>query len=369
MLIRELTWRVYALPLRQPIITAHGAMWLREGAVLTLTTDEGIIGVGEVAPLPEFGQALAEALAALPALAALLRGATLTAALAAVRRALAAGKLPPAVCCGAEIALLDALGQAQGRPICDLLARDGASPRATVAVNALVGAAGEAAAVAGARTALAGGFGCVKLKVGTEGTPEREAERIAAVRAAIGPAMHLRLDANAGWTFDQALAVLTACADADVQFIEQPLAAGDLEGMRRLRVAVRVPIAADEALTDLATAHTVIETGAADVLVLKPQSLGGLHACQEVIHAAERRGIACVVTSALEAGIGVTAALHLAAAEPSLTLEAGLATLDLLADDLLLGGLPLKAGRMVVPREPGLGIALDDEALWRYARA
>ncbi len=138
-------------------------------------------------------------------------------------------------------------------------------------------------------------------------------------------------------------------------------------GMRTLRQAVPMPIAADEAVYSLQSARDVLDSEAADILVVKPQLAGGLRAGQQIIQEAAQRGVRCVITSTIEAGIGLIAALHLAAASPAITLECGLATLHLLVDDLLMEDLPIRNGYLTVPTGPGLGILLDGEALERYS--
>ena len=109
-----------------------------------------------------------------------------------------------------------------------------------------------------------------------------------------------------------------------------------------------------------------MEHVAADILVIKPQLAGGLRIGQQIIAEATQRGIQCVITSTIETGIGLTAALHLAAASPAITLECGLATLSLLADDLLVDELPLHHGFIEVPAGLGLGAELDRKALERW---
>ncbi len=200
----------------------------------------------------------------------------------------------------------------------------------------------------------------------TGNDPHAEIERIAAVRDAIGPSMHLRLDANEAWNLEEAIAILSQCVPYDIQYVEQPLKAHDLAGMRALRQAIPIPIAVDEALHNVESARLVLANEAADILVLKPQLAGGLRAGQQIIQAATERGVRCVLTSALEAGIGLAAVLHLAAASPAVTLECGLATLHLLIDDLLIDDLSIRDGCMSVPAGPGLGVELDRQALERY---
>ncbi len=365
MKIVEVQWHSYRLPFRNSFTTAHGVMTAREGIIIQITTERGISGIGEIAPLPAFGGgSLADARSLLAALAALLHGKTPAEALDLV---LAEGKrdtTAASTLCGLEIALLDALGKAEGCGVSTLLSPAGTTPRATVPVNAVIGTITTEAAIAAAREARRTGFRCVKLKVGSI---REEVERIAAVRDAIGPAMHLRLDANEAWNLEEAIAILSQCVPYTIQYVEQPLRAHDLAGMRALRQAVPIPIAVDEALHSTDSAQLVLDNEAADILVIKPQLAGGLRAGQQIIQAAAERGVRSVVTSNIEAGIGVAAALHLAAASPAVTLECGLATLHLLVDDLVMNDLPVRDGLMPVPAGPGLGIALDEEALNRYS--
>jgi len=275
----------------------------------------------------------------------------------------ASNTLPAATACGLEIAVLDALGQAHGCSVAKLLGTR--EPRHMLPVNAIIGAATTEAAILDAQKAVAAGFGCVKLKLGHE--TQDNIERVASVRKAIGPTIHLRLDANAAWTFEQARTILSACAQCDIQYVEQPLPADDLVSMCKLRQSVSVPIAIDEALCNLESAQRILAQQAAAILIVKPQLAGGLRVAQQIIQMATAHDVPCVITSTIETGIGLTAALHLAAASPEVTLECGLATLHLLEDDLLLEHLPIHAGSLIVPTAPGLGVHLNRAALAKYS--
>jgi L-Ala-D/L-Glu epimerase len=392
MKIAEIQWITYRLPLLDSFTTAHGVITAREGIIVQVTTERGISGVGEIAPLPKSGgESLADSTAScslLPALVARLHGRALDEALDMVLAggidicrgkgggALRGGPLWPrgipasafstSIFCGLEIALLDALGKAEGCGVCTLLSPVGTVPRAKVPVNAVISARTMDGAIATAWKARNNGFQCVKLKVGLGGSVQEEIKRVAAVRDAIGSAMHLRLDANEAWNLEEAITILSQCVPYDIQYVEQPLGAHDLAGMHTLRRAVPIPIAVDEALRGLESAQLVLDNEAADVLVIKPQLAGGLRVGKQIIQAAAERGVRSVITSAIETGIGVVAALHLAAASPVVTHECGLATLHLLVDDLVMNDLPIRDGFLAVPTGPGLGIALDEEALHRY---
>jgi L-alanine-DL-glutamate epimerase-like enolase superfamily enzyme len=136
--------------------------------------------------------------------------------------------------------------------------------------------------------------------------------------------------------------------------------------MHRLSLEIPIPIAVDEAVYNLESVYLVLDSEVADILVIKPQLAGGLRIGQQMIQAASERGVSCVITSTIEAGIGLAAELHLAAASPTITLECGLATLPLLADDLLSEELLVRDGFLAVPTGPGLGVELDRQALDRY---
>ncbi|GAC1392389.1 MAG: dipeptide epimerase [Ktedonobacteraceae bacterium] len=362
MKITDVHWQTYRLPFTSNFSTAHGAMDMREGAIITIITDEGIRGIGEIAPLAEFGSGtLSDAYKAVSIMITRLRGSTLDTALQTMQRT----PMPHVVAYGLEIALLDLQSKHARRSIGTLLSQ--VLSRTTLPVNAVIGAKAVEDAFISALTAARRGFTCVKLKVGTMDNKEAEIERIAAVRSAIGPDIHLRLDANEAWTLEEANAILSRCVPYRIQYVEQPLKRDNLLGMQQLRRTLSIPIAADEALRDVESARQIMRYGAADILIIKPQLAGGLHASRQIISEAAQRGVQCVVTTTIESGVSLAAALHLVAASPEVTLACGLATQHLLVDDLIHEDIPIRSGLMVVPTGPGLGITLDDEALKTYS--
>lgn len=366
MIIIDIRWQMYSIPFLREFKTAHGVLKSREGIIVQVTTNEGITGIGEIAPLPTFhGGSIADACSLLPELAGHLDHATLHEAL----ELLVSEKITAesaSTHCGLEIALLDALGKATDCSISTLLSPTDFKPRAAVPVNAVISAEETKTAAEAALKARVNGFTCVKLKVGLGLSIQEEVERIATVRDVIGQSMHLRLDANEAWQLEEAISILSRCVPYDIQYVEQPLNAHDLTGMCTLRHEVPIAIAVDEAIHDLESVYAALDNEAADILVIKPQLAGGLRIAQQLIQAASKRGAGCVITSTLEAGIGLVAELHLVAASPAVTLECGLATLPLLADDLLTEELVVHDGLMTVPTGSGLGVEVDQHALHRY---
>ena len=367
MKVEQLSWTPYRIPFCRPYATSHGSEAERCGFLVRLTTNTGRVGLGEAAPVPGSGPR------ARKDVATLLEAATLRfqgQSLEAVDDTLGdVDQLHPAavaaVRCGVDTAACDVLSQAAGMPVARWLAGQAAE---TVPVNATIALSDTASAAEAAAKARALGFTCVKLKVGMAETVEAERERVAAVRNAIGERLKLRLDANGAWGEERAVATLHALEPYDVEFVEQPVACGNLPTMRRVRQAVNTPTAADEDVTGPEQAARVLREGAAQILVIKPMVVGGLRIAREIIAAAQSHGAACVVTTSIDTGIGIAAALHLAATLPSPAPACGLATGDLLATDLLASPLPVRDGHMRLPETPGLGVRLDEEALKRCSR-
>lgn len=194
--------------------------------------------------------------------------------------------------------------------------------------------------------------------------------RVAAVRDALGPAGRLRIDANAGWTLDEAERAMRALAPFDLEYAEQPCATiEELAELRRRTADLAVAIAADESVRKATDPLAVARAGAADLLVLKAAPLGGVRAATDL---ARRAGLPVVVSSALDTSVGLAMGAYLAASLPDLPYDCGLGTAALLAADVAREPLAPEDGaipvRRVVP-DPELldGWSADAErtAWWR----
>ena len=219
--------------------------------------------------------------------------------------------------------------------------------RETVRVNATLPAVG-AGEVAGV---LARFPGCrtVKVKVAEPGQTLRDdAARVAAVREHLGAEGRIRLDANGGWNVDEAEHAIHALAEFDIEYVEQPCSTVEELGQLRARVKyMGIPIAADESVRKAADPLAVARAGAADILVIKAQPLGGIAAALRIVADA---GLPVVVSSALDTSVGISMGLHLAAAIPLLELDCGLGTAALLAADVTDEPLIPTDGRLEVRR-------------------
>jgi len=219
--------------------------------------------------------------------------------------------------------------------------------RATVPVNATVPAVDPPLAYELAATSK-----CTTAKVKV--AQGDDYGRVEAVRDALGPSGRIRIDANGAWDLAAAERNIRRLATFDLEYVEQPVAT--VEDMAALRRKIDVPIAADESIRRSDDPARVARLGAADIMVLKVQPLGGV---RPALRIAEEVGLPAVVSSALETSVGIAAGLALAAALPELPFACGLATVTLLDGDLTVDSLVPVDGAIAVRRpdvDPG---ALD----------
>ncbi|MSQ23627.1 MAG: o-succinylbenzoate synthase [Chloroflexi bacterium] len=363
MKIESVAWTRFRIPFLREFVTAHGPIRIREGLLLRLKVG-GIEGYGEASPVPGFeGPSLIDTLIAIEALGPQLVGRELDEVGAILGRARGILAGAPLAECAVDMACWDVTGKRAGVPLASMWGGDSLVP---VRVNATVGVADAEGAAVAASLAVEAGFRCIKLKVGVAASREAEIARVAGVRAALGPLAQLRLDANGCWDRDTAVELILALEAFDLELVEQPVTASDLEGLAEVRARVRVPIGADESVGNPEQARRVIEAGAADVLVVKPMAAGGLTASLEILQLVRDAGLRALVTTSIDSGAGIAAAIHLSAMLPEPRLACGLATASLLAADLAQESVAIIDGAAVVPPRAGLGFAPSEADLLTY---
>ena len=204
--------------------------------------------------------------------------------------------------------------------------------------------------------AVQGGFRILKVKVGKGGA--KDVERIRAIREAIGPDAVIRVDANQGWSREEAVRTITAMEDAglNIELVEQPVSYHDFKGMQHVTKQVQTPILADESVFSYEDAVRIIEEHAADYINIKLMKTGGIHEALRICDAAERYGVQCMTGCMLESKVSVSAAAHLAAARGCITM-ADLDGPSLCSEDPYTGGPIYRDPKILLPEEPGIGIS------------
>ena len=208
-----------------------------------------------------------------------------------------------------------------------------------------------------AKNAVAKGFKTLKLKVGVG--PEVDLARVKAVREAVGSDINLRLDANQGWTVNEAINTIKKLEGAQlgIELVEQPVAASDFKGLKEVKENVLIPIMADESLFSLKDAVKLLEMQACDYLNIKLMKTGGVSTALAIANLAKGYGIECMLGSMLESRISVTAAAAVAAAAENIT-RLDLDAPILIGDDGVEGGLTYNNNKLVLPEGSGLGIGV-----------
>ena len=354
----------YDLPLQQALMTRHGLCTRRTGALLAITDAQGRCGVGDAAGWPGFGSRLPSATlqAELHGAARQLGGGTLPAcADACAERAAAVGQSVE-VRHAIELALLDLCAQAQDTSVARLLCPAGIAAPTYVPVHVLVSTA------AMAQQAVAGGASALKIKLGRRDLDD-EVAHVAAIYAAVGPGIELRLDVNGAWDLATASRAVKLLAAFGPGWVEQPVPPHDFRGLAQLRAMGAVPIAVDESAHAPESLQRILHGAAADVVVLKPMYCGGPRATLQAAAAARACGVRVMVTHALESAVGRAGATHVAAALAACEAAAGVTPLaaglghSVAESDDVAAGIAIDNRWATLPPRGGLGLRYRAAAL------
>lgn len=322
---------------RQAAPPARRDVWVR------VSDGEGNEGWGEAAATAYYGETADTVQAALPVLGEALAAAAggdplgLERIEAAVHHALGRN---PAAKAALSAALHDLVGKRLGLPVWRLWGLDPATAPAssfTVGIDSLE--------VMREKVREAAGYPILKIKVGTD----RDEEILGMIREE-APAKTLRVDANTGWNVKQAIRALPMLQAYGVEFVEQPLPAADIGGLRLLRSVSPLPIYADESCVTLADIPKLV--GAVDGINIKLAKCGSLREAIRMVHCARAHGLRVMLGCMVESTLGIAAAVQLAPLMDEVDLDGA----ALLADDPFTGPGLLPDGRLHFNQEPGLGV-------------
>jgi O-succinylbenzoate synthase len=340
----------YALPFKEPYVTARGVLERREMVLLRIRDADGVVGLGEAVPLSlRGGVGLREVVAELEAW---------------VERQTTEGLSAPSLC-AATTAEADLLG----RRVTD----QGGGEDEAVPCNATLVAGEPEAVAADAERWAADGFSTFKLKLGAESARGRavpdlsrtrvdDVEQVRAVREAIGPSARIRVDVNAAWNLESAKRRLGELEPCGIELAEQPVET--LEEMAELAAATSIPLAADESVASLEEAEHAASLGACAYTGIKLSKVGGPEAALAIADV-----LPAFITSALDGPVGIAAGAQVALSLAETThperlhLAHGLATQRLFAETIASVECELRDGMLHLPPGPGLGVEIDEEAL------
>ncbi|MCP9488105.1 MAG: mandelate racemase/muconate lactonizing enzyme family protein [Gaiellaceae bacterium MAG52_C11] len=361
MRITSVTATPIAIPLARPFHWRSGVQESANLVLFTVETDEGATG---------YGESICEDTAAVVAYGNLMARAFVGRSPGDVEAIL--GELwrdgrwrfyshwSQQIASGIEVACWDALGKALGVPASTFLGgrvREEVDFMAFPQGDTVEELAEDAAALARE------GHRVVYLKVGRVHRDDEEI--VSAVRDAIGPEPLLRVDANEAWDVPGAVDSIRRLEAYDLDWVEQPIAAGNVSGLAWIRGSIETKVAADQAVFTNHELRLVLEQEAADAIVIGSHETGGIWRLRQLAHLAETYGIPVNRHACVESAISTFAALQVMACLPNLTIGNQVMH-HLLSEQVVTTPLDLTGGRVTVPDAPGLGFELDLDAVERF---
>lgn len=360
MRITSITLAKLSIPLIRPFITAIRQTSHVEDVVVMLHTDCGNIGYGSAAATPAITGDTQESIitAIKNIIAPKLIGREINDfnnLLELVQNSLQ--KNTSAKAC-VDIALHDLFAKSCNLPLYKLLGGNNTEINTCITISAK----GVDEMVSDAKLLVLDGFETLKLKVGLDS--KTDVERIKAIRMAVGNNIKIIVDANQGWKTKTALNIIKQLEQLNlgVEFIEQPVIAHDLLGLKHIKDNVASFIVADEACFSIQDALTIAKNNSADGINIKLMKCGGIYPAHSIYSIANSAQIACMVGCMLESPIGVAAIASFALAKPHI-ITADCDPIALIKHNPVIGGAKFKQGKIILADKPGLGIEGFEDGL------
>ncbi|MFS0654421.1 mandelate racemase/muconate lactonizing enzyme family protein [Bacillus sp. 179-C3.3 HS] len=352
MKIVDVQTRRTSVPLKKPFKTALRTVYDATSLIVIITYDQGEKSYGEAVPTMVITGETIESIdyAICEVIKPLLIGATLSQVeqiFSAMNRNLIGNTSAKAAI---DMAIYDGLAKQAKLPLYQYLGgyRMKLETDFTVSVNRPLEMAEDA------KQYVSEGFRTLKVKVGKDNI-DTDIQRVKRIREKVGPNIQIRLDANQGWTWKEAIVAIRKMEELNIEFVEQPVPKEDIEGMRRVTEATDTLIMADESVFSFRDAIKVLEARSCDLMNIKLMKSGGIKEALKINALAEACGVQCMVGSMIETKLGITAAAHLAASQPNMTRYDFDAPL-MLADDVIDGGIVYEGNDIFLPSQHGLGI-------------
>ncbi len=353
----------FDIPLVEPFKISIGTMHGANNVLVRILTDSGPAGLGEACPFPPItGETQETNIAVARNLRDLLIGKDPFAVGSFLKEAGSFLRTNPSIVAAFDVALFDIMGKSSSLSLYRLLGGAGEKPLETDITADLDTPENMAAR---AREFAAAGYRTIKVKVGQ--APRLDLARLEAIREAIGYDCKISIDANQGWSVPEAISALKQLEKFEIEFVEQPVAAGDLTGMREVRRHSPIPVMADEALFSAQDAIRLVKAEACDYFNIKLMKCGGVQNALKIAHVAEAANIRAMVGCMLETRLALTAAAHVMAAQDNIIF----ADLDGNAShsvDPIVGGMTVRGGTITLRDEPGLGVDIDPDFLKKLRR-
>lgn len=351
MIISDLKVHPITIPLKTPFIISDSTQTEYTGILLELITEDGTLGWGEAAPSERVtGETLESVKQALETVVKpMVLGSAVDDLELVLTKTENALSDQPAALCALDLALHDLKGKKHCLPVKHLLG--GFRDNIPISFTIVIGTVEDS--VKSAQEYLNQGAKVLKVKLGVD--PEEDVARIRALRKEFGYDIKITGDANQGYSVGQAIKTLSELCQFDLEFVEQPVAADDLIGLKEVHDSVDVPIMADESACSVADVLNLVKMKVVDMVNIKLMKCGGLRNAVKISNITEAAGMPCQIGCMIETGVAITAGTQLAMALENIKY----ADLDghiFLKQDVVTNYQITRDGRNTISGEPGLGI-------------
>ncbi len=342
------------VPLKLPFKTALRTVHEVHSLVIIIETNQGLKGYGEApATAVITGDLIGSMRAALALIAPQIIGDSLTDFNALLQKINRSVVHHTSLKAALEIALFDLRAQSLRLPLYQLLG--GGMPKLktdiTISLNETQ------TMVNDSLSAVKQGFDALKIKLGAT-VWQNDVDSVIAIFKAVGPTVKMRLDANQAWGPKQSVQILRAIEQANIpiEFVEQPVKANDIAGMRYVTQNTLIPVLADEAVFTAQDAAIILSTQSADLINIKLMKTGGISQAIEIANLTRRANRQCMIGCMLEGAISVSAAAHFAVAFQDVVTLIDLDGPLLCNGSAIRGGMEMNGPHIELSDAPGLGI-------------
>jgi len=355
MKITDIRTTLLQAPLKTPFVTALRRVDALEDVVVVIECDDGTLGYGEGAPTPQItGETIASMRAAIDFISPHLIGKTIDDFDMLIHTVHQTIKHNTTAKSALEIALFDLKAKAEGKPLYKMLG----GTQKVFKTDITVSMNDTDTMIADAQKAVTLGYDTLKIKIGSD--PLLDAHRVIAIHKSLPTHIKLRLDANQGWSAKESVTLLhTLEAEGIIaEFIEQPVAADDYEGLKYIKERVQTPVLADESIFSLQDAKRLLEMEAVDYINIKLAKTGGISHALSLADLCQEYDIKCMLGCMLEGPISVAAGIHVASAKTDVITMLDLDAVALLASHPVKTGIVFNESEIILSDSSGVGASL-----------
>jgi L-Ala-D/L-Glu epimerase len=350
------------IPLTEPFIISLGPQYNAESIIVLIKTNAGITGYGECSPYTSInGESIDTCFIVGQYFAKILKGKDpldIKGCMQAMNKMIYGNS---SIKSAFDMALYDIAAQHAGVPLYKFL---GGKNNKVLTTDMTISIGNKKKMADDAVKFKQQGFPAIKVKLGQ--SKEKDVERIAAIREAIGNEIPLRIDANQGWKVKTAIEILNALENYNIQYCEEPVARWNFMKLKKVKENSPIPIMADESCSDHHDAKRLIDLGACDMINVKLGKSSGIYIAKKIIAIAEKENIPMQIGAFMESRLGITAAAHFALCSDHIK-YCDFDTPLMFTDDPVSGGIIYENnGVMKVPETAGLGAWIDEKWLSKF---